>query len=190
MNICKKTSVALAIGSLMLIGAPAALQASDTMTLHVEVSNEDSDGENIKMTMPLELIAAMASSIDPDKSVTAEIFEEFEDEGFDLRNFWQEVKDGNINEFFNLEVEDAKIRAWRENGMFHLTVDAGEGGVEVAGRDRAHIVVTIPENLMDLLVEADGDLAPEDMVAELRAMGPMTLIEVDTDKAQVRIWLE
>jgi hypothetical protein len=43
---------------------------------------------------------------------------------------------------------------------------------------------------MDLLVDSDGDVAPEDMVAELRAMGPMTLIEVDTDKEQVRVWLE
>lgn len=190
MNIWKKTSVALAIGALCLIGTPAVLQAGDTMTLHVEVSSEDTGGEDIKMTMPLELIAAMASSIDPDQSVTAEIFEEFENEGFDLRNFWQQVKDGNINEFFNLEVEDAMIRAWREGGMFRLTVDASEGGEEVAGRDRARVEVTIPEELMDLLVEADGEVAPEDLVAQLRSMGPMTLIEVDTDKEQVRIWLE
>ena len=190
MNIWKKTSVALAIGAMSLCGTAAVVQASDSMTLHIEVATEDTDGENIKMTMPLDLIAAMASSIDSDQSVTAELFEEFQDEGFDLRNFWEQVKDGDINEFFNMEVEDARIRAWRENGMFRLTIEADEGGADVAGRDRAHVVITIPEDLMDILVEQDGQMAPEDMVAELRRMGPMTLVEVDTDKEQVRIWLE
>lgn len=190
MNIWKKTSVAIAIGALSLCGTAAVVQAGDSMTLHIEVASDATDGEDIKMTMPLDLIAAMASSMDPDQSITADIFEEIGDEGFDLRNFWQQVKDGDINEFFNMEVEDATIRAWREDGMFRLTVDASEGGADVAGRDRAHVVITIPENLMDILVEQDGQMAPEDMVAELRAMGPMTLIEVDTDKEQVRIWLE
>jgi hypothetical protein len=190
MNMLKKTSVAIAIGALSLCGTTSVIEASDSMTLHVEVSSEDTDGEDIKMTMPLDLIAAMASSMDADQSVTAEIFEEFEDEGFDLRNFWETVKDGDINEFFNLEVEDASIKAWRENGMFMLTIDAEEGGSDVAGRDRAHVVITIPEDLMDILVEQDGEVDPADLVAQLRSMGPMTIVEVDTDKEQVRVWLE
>jgi hypothetical protein len=190
MKLMKKTSVALAIGALGLLMTSSVSLARDAMTLHLEViSDEDSDN-NVKMAMPMDLIAAMASSLNTDESVTAELFDEFSDEGFDLRKFWQQVKDGDINEFFNMEVEDATIRAWREDGMFRLTVDASEGGADVAGRDRAHVVITIPENLMDILVEQDGQMAPEDMVAELRAMGPMTLVEVDTDKEQVRIWLE
>ena len=190
MKMLKKASAVLAIGALGLLMTGDVSLARDTMTLHVEVTNDGDDGENVKMAMPLDLVAAMAGSITTDQSVTEELFNEFSDEGFDLRKFWQEVKDGDINEFFKLEVEEAKIRAWRENGMFRLTVDASESDEEFAGREHAQVEITIPEDLMDLLVDADGAVKPEDLVSTLRSMGPMTLVEVETDQESVRVWLD
>ena len=190
MKMMKKASVALAIGALGLLMTGSISLARDAMTLHIEVISDDDEGENIKMTMPMDLIAAMAGSLTTDESVTAELFDEFSDEGFDLRKFWQEIKDGDINEFFNLEVKDAKIRAWRADGMFRITVDASESDEEFAGRKGAQVEITIPEDLMDILIEADGQVEPEDLVATLRSMGPMTLVKVETDKESVHIWLD
>ena len=190
MKLMKKASVALAIGALGLLMTGSVSLARDAMTLHVEVVSDDDSGENIKMAVPMDLIAAMAGSLNTDDSVTTELFNEFSDEGFDLRNFWQQVKDGDINEFFNLEVKDAKIRAWRADGMFRITVDASESDEEFAGRIGAQVEVTVPEDLMDILVEADGEVEPEALVATLRSLGPMTLVKVETDKESVHVWLE
>ena len=190
MNTLKKASVALAIGILGLGLGGGLATANDAMTLHVEISSDSTDGEDIKMAMPINLIAAMADSMNVEDSITTEIFDEFESEGFDLRNFWQQVKDGDINEFFNLEVEDASIKAWRENGMFRLSVSAEEGGSEVAGRDRAMIEVSLPEDLMDFLVASEGAVEPSDLVTQLRSMGPMTLVSMETDKESIKIWMD
>jgi hypothetical protein len=142
------------------------------------------------MTMPLDLIAAMAGSLNTNESVAADFLDEISDEGFDLRKFWQQVKDGDINEFFNLEVKEAKVRAWRADGMFRITVDASESDEEIAGRKGAQVQLTIPEDLMNILVEADGQVTPEELVATLRSMGAMTLVKVETDKERVHIWLD
>ena len=74
--------------------------------------------------------------------------------------------------------------------MFRITVDASESDEEFAGRKGAQVEITIPEDLMDILVEADGQVEPEDLVATLRSMGPMTLVKVETDKETVHVWLE
>jgi len=190
MKMMKKTSVALAIGAIGLLMTGSVSLARDAMTLHFEVVSDENSDENVKMAVPIDLIAAMASSLNTDESVTAEIFEEFASEGFDLRAFWQQVKDGDINEFFNLEVKDAKIRAWRADGMFRVSVDASESDEEIAGRTGAMVEITVPEDLMNILVESDGQVKPEELVATLRSLGPMTLVEVETDKETVRVWLD
>ncbi len=190
MKMMKKASVALAIGAIGLLMTGSVSLARDAMTLHVEVVSDEDSGDNIKMAMPIDLIAAMASSLNTNESVTTEIINEISNEGFDLRNFWQQVKEGDINEFFNLEVKDAKIRAWRADGMFRITVDASESDEEIAGRVGAQVEVTIPEDLMDILVDAEGEVEPEALVATLRSLGPMTLVQVETDQETIRVWLE
>ncbi len=69
-------------------------------------------------------------------------------------------------------------------------MDAEEGGADVAGRERAKVEISVPEDLMDFLVEADGHVEPAELVEQLRGMGPMTLVAVATDKESVRVWLE
>ena len=85
MKMMKKASVALAIGALGLLMTGSISLARDAMTLHFEVISDDDEGENVKMAMPMDLIAAMAGSLTTDESVTAELFDEFSNEGFDLR---------------------------------------------------------------------------------------------------------
>jgi hypothetical protein len=180
--------VALAIGLLLAGGGTL---AADAQTLHIEVLKMDNgDTPEVKMAMPIDLVQAFASSVRGGEGVHVEVLDEIAHEGFDLREFWRQVKDGNIDQFFTLEAEDATIRAWREGGMFRLTVDADELHHKVGDRERAQVEITLPEELMDFLVEQDDTVEPADIVARLRQMGPMTLVQVSTDKETVRIWLD
>lgn len=190
MKMMKATSAALAMGAIGLLMTGSVSLARDAMTLHIEVISDDDAGESMKMAMPIDLIAAMAGSIDTDKLVTVDVLDELSHEGFDLRKFWEQIKESNINEFFSLEVKDAKIRAWRADGMFRITVDASESDQEFAGRKGAMVEITVPEGFMDILIDSDGRIEPENLVATLRSMGPMTLVHVETDKESVRVWLE
>lgn len=190
MKMMKATSAALAMGAIGLLMTGSVSLARDAMTLHIEVISDDDAGESMKMAMPIDLIAAMAGSIDTDKLVTVDVLDELSHEGFDLRKFWEQIKDSDINEFFSLEVKDAKIRAWRADGMFRITVDASESDQEFAGRKGAMVEITVPEGFMDILIDSDGRIEPENLVATLRSMGPMTLVHVETDKESVRVWLE
>lgn len=188
MSNLKRTSMALAIG-LLLAGGSAL--AADAQTLHIEVLKSDNgDTPEIKMAMPIDLVEAFASSVRGGDGIHIDALDEMADEGFDLRTFWRRVKEGNINEFFTLDADEAHIRAWREGGMFRLTVDADDMDQPIADRDSAQVEITLPEELMDFLMEQDDTVQPADVVARLRRMGPITLIRVSTDKEKVRIWLD
>ena len=179
--------LALAAAAFLAAGTPETLaRGRDVSTLHIEVVEDDGDSPKVKMAMPVALIEAMISSIDIDEFTSKHFMGELEHEGIDLRRFWQEVRDADIKEFFTLETEDANIRAWRENGLFRVSVDADEG----RRRDRTRVEISIPESLMDLLV-GNADTDPADAITALLDHGPMTLVEVETDDGEsVKIWID
>lgn len=179
--------LALATAAFLAAGTTDALaRGRGVSTLHIEVVEDDGDTPKVKMAMPVALIEAMVRSIDIDELTSKHLMGELEHEGIDLRRFWKEVRDADIREFFTLETPDANIRAWRENGLFRVSVDAEEG----RRHDRTRVEISIPESLMDLLVDS-SDADPADVIAELLEHGPMTLVEVETDDGEsVKIWID
>jgi hypothetical protein len=184
----EKAAWILALG-LVLVGAQAtAAYGKEVTTLHVEVVEDHGSEAKVSLTMPLDLLEAFASSIETEDA--RDVLVELEDEGFDLRKFWQEVRDADIREFFTLDVEDAHIRAWREDGLFRVSVDAEESEKRGKFGDRATVNIQIPEKLMDYLVNETEELTPEDLLQSLREFGPITLVEVESENESVRVWLE
>ena len=180
--------LALAAAAFLAVGTPATFaRGKDVSTLHIEVIEDDGDSPKVKVALPVALLEAMVSAIDIDEFSSRHIMRELENEGIDLRRFWKAVRDADIREFVTIETDEANIRAWRENGMFRVTVDAQE---DYDGDDSTHVNISIPESLMDLLVDT-GDSDPGDVIAELLDHGPMTLVEVATDSGEsVKVWID
>ena len=196
---------------LTLAGAatvPVLAASGRATTLHVEVREKDSDSPKMRAEMPLSVAGAMAAAIDEDALGKAHHIEALSDHGFDLRKFWEQVKNADIREFFTLESEDADIRGWRENGLLRVSVktkgnhgdhvDEGDDDHRRQSRHRHHdaddddddedvdeefdgpqtIELRIPETLMEMLFDDSGRLTPESFVSSLEKIGPMTLVEI------------
>jgi hypothetical protein len=196
----KRIALILSLGAALVGAQTTVAYATGATTFHVEVTKDHDADAKVSLSMPFELLEAFASSIDARHYVAREVVDELEHEGFDLRAFWQQVRDADIREFFTLRAEDAFIRAWREDGMFRVTVDAeeSEGRAESAHSEEfrvrlggaAKVDIRIPESLMDFLVDEGDEATPADLLETLRDAGPMTLVEIETEKESVRIWLE
>ncbi|MFQ5718330.1 MAG: hypothetical protein ACE5IK_02165 [Acidobacteriota bacterium] len=181
----KLVPAAAATAAILTLGMPILLaRGHDVSTFHVEVQEEDSDSPKVKMEFPVALLEAMVNSIDIEDFTSDHLLGEFADQGIDLKAFWRQVRDADIKEFFTLEADDAHIRAWREDGLFRVSVQADD-----QSDGPTHVEIRIPEQLMDLLVEPDQK--PADVVAALLDHGPMTLVEVESDhRESVRVWLD
>lgn len=197
---------------LALAGAatlPVLAASGRATTLHVEV-REGKGEPKMRAEMPLSVAGAMASAIDPDALQNAHHMEAFSEHGFDLKKFWNTVRESDIKEFFTLEAEDASIRGWREDGMLRLSIKTVEGLGHHAHRSHHDhdadddegeddddgdsdgpqtIEVRIPERIMELLFQDSGRIEPEQFVDALERLGPMTLVEISGDE-NVRIWID
>jgi hypothetical protein len=163
----------------------AVLAGSPAESLHVEVRE---DGEmKVQMAVPISVVAALAGSVDTQDRIQTEILSNLEENGIDLRRFWEEIKRVSGGEFFTLEAEGATVKAWREDGFLRLSVR--DDGDNFDGRTKVDL--RIPEKIVELILsEAEEDASPEALVNALKDIGEMTLVEVDTDRESVRIWLD
>ncbi len=194
MRYLKSFALILSLG-VVLVGAQTAAHARGVTTLHVEVTEDHGAGPKVSLSLPFEVLEAFANSLDAKEFVAREIIDEMESEGFDLEAFWRQVRDADIQEFFTLQAEDASIRAWREDGLFRVSVDAAESEDrdEHFGKhfgSAAKVEIRIPESLMDYFVDEGEAATPQELLETLRSFGPMTLVEVQTEDEAVRVWLD
>jgi hypothetical protein len=182
--------LALALGLGLALAPLATSLARPATTLHVEVFEDGSTDPKVKLSLPMEVIAAVAGSVHGENFAPDSILDEMTSEGFDLRAFWKEIRSGNIKEFLTLEAEEARVRAWRDGGQFRVSVDAQENSNRHRFNGRTQVEIRLPEELMDYLVAANDHRRPADLVDILRRMGPTTLVEVISEDESVRVWLD
>ncbi|MFQ5669654.1 MAG: hypothetical protein ACE5HD_03920 [Acidobacteriota bacterium] len=177
----------------LLLAAPAlARHGNQVSTLHVAVTEEDATSPKITLSFPVDFLEALAGSFQTEQLKPSTILGNLQEQGFDLRSFWKAVRELDIKEFFTLQADETHVRAWREDGLFHMTVDAQEGlplGVAHMG-SATQVEISLPEALMDYLVEEEESLQPEAVFEALRQVGPMTLVDVKTDESAVRVWTD
>jgi hypothetical protein len=195
MRYLKSFVLILSLGVILVGAQTTAAQASSVTTLHVEVTEDHGADPKVSLSLPFEVLEAFANSLDAKEFVAREIIDEMDSEGFDLKAFWQEVRDNDIQEFFTMQAEDAHIRAWREDGLFRVSVDAAASEDRDAqfGKhfgDAAKVEIRIPESLMDYVVDEGEAATPQELLETLRRFGPMNRVEVQTEDESVRIWLD
>ncbi len=182
--------LALALG-LGLAVAPLTLAlARPATTLHVEVIEESGAEPAVKVAVPVDVIAAFAGAMHGEDFAPGALLDEMNHEGFDLRAFWREIRQGNLREFVTVEAKEARVKAWRENGLFRVSVDADEDADRNRFGGRTRVEIRVPEELMDYLVDEGSRGTPSDLVDILKRMGPSTLVEVVSESESVRVWLD
>ena len=117
MRYLKSFVLILSLGVILVGAQTTAAVASGVTMLHVEVTEDHGADPKVSLSLPFEVLEAFANSLDAKEFVAREIIDEMESEGFDLKGFWQEVRDNDIQEFFTMQAANECRRAsrsWRE----------------------------------------------------------------------------
>jgi hypothetical protein len=179
----KRTAIVLF--ALVLMVGTAALAADETRWLNVHVT-EHSEGTNVEVHLPLNLVLSVLQAVDVDNFHAGKVDLELGDAEIDWPEILSAIKDAPDGEFVKVDAQDANVLVSKKAGTIHVNVTE-------AGQETEHAVVnvTVPASIIDALTVDENNQM--DVVALLQSFGELPdgdLVTVDSDEANVRVWIE
>ena len=176
---------ALALGLAMGV-APTTVEARGEVRLRVEVDDAETGEQRVRLNIPLTSIEGLLDMVGDefDFDLDQDWMREASARGVGLREIYLAVRDEDLSDFLEVTDEDGEhVKVWKDAEAFHVRV-------QEAGRSEPNVRLYLPLAVMDALL-LQGD-TPDFQAAldALKALAPLTLVEVDDDDEVVRIWLE
>ncbi len=173
-----------ALAGALLFALWALPAAAADRWFHVQVDDQSSGGAEVSVNLPLTLIEKAIKLIPEEVSNDVEL--ELNDAGFsvtDLRELWNEVRDGGDATFLTVR-EDGNTIEVRKEGDYFVAETVGDGnGVEVN--------VRFPLQVIDALFSAGPNRL--DLAAAIRALanyGDGDMVTVRDGDTNVRVWVD
>jgi hypothetical protein len=161
-----------AIWALGLVGTY--LLAGDSHFLRVEVNQQE--GSQVNLRIPLSMIPAFEDSL---RQALEEV--EVQSNGIRVREIWQAVRDAGPTNFVEMQSEEGRILISTTDEWIQVQAD---------GQLQEKVTMQIPLSLCDALFTDAESVDLQNVVAILESMAGKDLVRVDTDDADVRIWVE
>jgi hypothetical protein len=164
---------------------PAAGGDSDQTTqrwLHVRVDDSGSDGERVRINLPLELVAEILPMIEADDFHGGHVrFGAHDLDGLDLSALVRAVRKASDGEYVTVEGRDETVRMTKEGDLMLITVDEEDEKVSI--RMRLSVV--------DALFSGEqGEVNLVAAVKALEAEGDCEIVRIDGEDETVRIWID
>jgi hypothetical protein len=158
-----------------LMIAPVTLAQANTFIRFEMIQYEmDAEPTEVKLRIPLSLVAAFGTQIDEAISQV-----EMESQEIDFRAIWAEVRAAGPNEYVTVNSEDTQLQIATTD--YHVTVDATD--------DKGHMVkAKIPLALGDLLFGSPMDT--QTLIDTLATFTDQDLLTVEGDRIEARAWIE
>jgi ribonuclease PH len=172
-----------AFAAVIILIAGFALAAEETRWVNVTV-NEHSEGTNVEVHLPLSLVLSVLKSVDVDNFHRGHVDLDIDDADIDWAEIFAAVKDAPDGQFVTVDSHDAKVSVSKQGGTLLIDVDEIEG-------DNAKVKVTVPVEFMDAL--SINDSSQIDVAALLESFDRLPngdLVTVESDEANVRVWIE
>jgi hypothetical protein len=188
----KKVLLGLAVIFLARTGALAA-----DRWVHVKVEEGGTQGETVRINLPLSLAEKVLPAIHTDKLCAGKVkVGKVDVHDLDLRAIMEALRTAPDNEFITVESRHENVRVAKAGGNLLIKVQENK---ETAGtkaktetKTRAETVnVTIPIPVVEALLSGAQDEL--DILAAVRALGAVgdtVLVSVDDQHSKVRIWVD
>jgi hypothetical protein len=169
-------------------GSPAQSASTDKrdMWLHVRVDSPDSQGERVRVNIPVELAEKVLPTINHDKLHGGKIsINCTHGEDVDLRALMEAVRTAKDGEYVTVQSDDSDVRVAKQGG--HLIIHVLDKGKS----KKEQVEVKVPMRVVDALFSAGKD--DLDLVAALHVlagMGDTELVSVKDEENTVRIWVD
>ena len=187
----KRTALALILAAAMAL--PTFADAKDKKKgdqpwLHIEVVEDDGDGANVKINLPLSLAQIaleMASKMEGEVLIDGGHIqiENCDISVRDMRRLWAELKDAGDADFVTVEEKDERIEIFRRGDSVFVNVDSLDGDEKVR--------MEVPVALVDALLSGEGEsLNVAAAITQLEAAGPGDIVTIQDGRDFVRIWID
>lgn len=156
---------------------------AQTPWIHVEVDEGGADESHVKVNLPLSVVR-VALEAAPEKVASEGRIQlgRGDVEVEDLRRMWRELKAAGEAELASVESDDETVVIRRDGDVVKVEVAEGRKGTEV--------FVEIPVDVIDALLEGDGNeldvLGALDRLKDRRG----ELVRVADGETRVRIWID
>jgi hypothetical protein len=182
----KRVILALAI---IFLARTCALAAD--RWVHVKVEEAGTNGETVRINVPLALAEKVLPVIHTDKLHEGKVkLHRTDIHDLDLRAIVEALRTTPDNEFITVESTHDNVRVAKAGGNFLIKVRESKGKADT--RTTAETVdITIPFPVVDALLSAGKDEL--DVLAAVRALaavGDTVLVAVEDQHSKVRIWVD
>ena len=172
-----------ALAAAFILIAGFALADGEIRWVNVNVT-EHSEGTNVEVHLPLNLVLSVLKSVDVDNFHRGHIDLDIDDADVDWAEIFAAVKDAPDGQFVTVKSTDATVSVRKQGGTLLIDVDEMDG-------DNAKVKVTVPVECMDAL--SINDSSQIDVAALLESFDRLPngdLVTVESNDANVRVWIE
>ena len=149
--------------------------------LHVRVSENDNDGEQVSVNIPLSVVQAILPAIETDDFRNGRIrLDSGEIEGIDLHEILKAFRESPDANFVTIDGGDEQVRVSKERGMLLVNVDG----------DDETIRVRLPLDVVEALLDGGNDEL--DLMAALNVLAEHDgdIVSVESDDESIRVWID
>ena len=173
------------IAALMILLAGSVFASGDTRWVNVHVT-EHTEGTNVEVHLPLNLVLSVLRSVDVDNFHHGHIDLDIDhaDMDVDWPGILAAVKDAPDGEFVTVTSPDANVNVRKEGGTLYIDVDELEG-------ENAKVKVTLPMQFMDALaINEESQIDVAALLESFDAFPNGDIVTVESSEANVRVWIE
>jgi len=173
-----------ALAAVIVLIAGFAVAADETRWMNVHVT-EHSEGTNVEVHLPLNLVLSVLRSVDIDNFHHGHVDLDIDhDMDIDWPELLAAVKDAPDGKFVTVDSPDAQVSVRKENGTLHIDVNEQDG-------DNAKVKVTLPMQFMDVLsINDESQIDVAALLESFEAFPNGNIVTVESDDADVRVWIE
>jgi len=172
-----------AIAAIIILATGFAVASEDTRWVNVKVT-EHSEGTNVEVHLPLNLVLSVLKSVDVENFHRGHVDLDIDDVDIDWAEMLAAVKDAPDGQFVTVESSDANVSVRKEGGTFFIDVDEIDG-------EQAKVKVQLPVEFMDAIYI--NDESQIDIAAMLESFDKFPngdIVTVESADADVRVWIE
>lgn len=177
-----KLKLATLIAIALLVTVPlTATESTRWLNIHV---TEAEGGADVQVHLPLNLILAVLNSVEVENFRGGKVDLEISDVDIDWPQMLAAVKEAPDGEFVKVTDDEANVQVSKKDGVLYVNVVETED-------EHAIVNVTLPMAMIDSLqIDDDNRIDVAALLQSLDQLPSGDLVTVQSDEANVRVWVE
>jgi len=185
----RRAAFALLMVAIAALGgsAPALARSGEhDLWLHVAVDEQDRDGAQVRVTLPLALVEGVLPFLAGNSVGKGHLrLSDVEVDDLDLRRAWETARSAPEGRFVEIETKgEGTLHVARQDGQLRFR----------ARDDDSEVNVRMPWKVAEQLAAAGGkgevDLDLKALVRALRDFGPGELVTAEAEDSSIRLWID